>query len=153
MFKLSFSVRDLFIYGFSGIAWIMTGIERMFKGSIFLEISIIILLLFPIMIISRTFWKNRKKKETYYEEYQASKQSEYEKCSNHDDERKLHKNSGKEMDNTLFFIADVLMSFCLIVTFFKKPWIVDLNILIPFIVGGLYLLRYILSITLTKKAD
>jgi len=126
---MNLRTKELFKSGLFGIIWIVAGITKFLELNIFLKLILdLVLLAASISVFIPYFVKSEKE----------------------DEMSELNKKRAKTK------VCDFLtlgIMICTLVTVYKDGWVVDLKLVLPFIIGGVFLMNYILFIIYEKVGD
>lgn len=127
--KMSLITKELLINGLYGIMWIMVGVMQIFKvgGSLGI-ITASILVVVSVFGFVPYFIKT-------------------------DIEDEMAELNKKKSKSTIYDIMIFVIIVCAIISLFKDEWIVNLNLIIPFLVGIPFLLEFIIFALNEKMGD
>lgn len=119
---MKLKTRELFKSGLLGIVWILVGMTKFFEMNVFLKLLLaLVLFASSISVFIPYFVKSEKE----------------------DEMSELNKSKAK---SNIFDFLTLGIMICSIVSFYKDGWVVDLKLVLPFIMGGILLINYLLFI-------
>ena len=139
MKKRDLRTRELFQNGFSGIAWIAIGASRIWGNNIIISILVIAFIVRSLAVNVMSYIAKRR--EVNNDEYMKNADDEQEGFEKVEEDAECVYKS---------YFPSIGIILCLIITSIKNTWSVDLNIVIPILIGSILLIRDIQSIFYNK---
>lgn len=143
MKKGDLRTRALFQNGLSGIAWIAIGASRIWGNNIIISILVITFIVRSLAVNVMSYIAKRR--EVNNDEYMKNKDDEKEEFEEFEEFEKDEECVYKS------YFPSIGIILCLIITSIKNTGSVDLNIVIPILIGSILLIRDIQSIFYNKN--
>ncbi|WP_270568068.1 hypothetical protein [Clostridium beijerinckii] len=152
MRKVDLKTKELFQNGLSGIAWIAIGASRIWGNNVILSILVIAFLVPSIVVNVMAYVAKRREANNYkYIENEDEEQEEFDEYEEEDEDGGEYDEDNVE--HIIYDFSNLGILICLIVTSIKNTWVVDLNIVIPILMGSILLIRYIYFLLYNKAAN
>lgn len=130
---ISLKTKELLQDGIVGIGWIMVGFTQIFQCNIIIELVVVIGLLIASLLGFVPYFV-----ETEIEDEMANY------------------NEDKAMSMTYMYFKMVLIicvMICTIISILKKGCIIDFKLVLPFLLGTFYVLKFIFFVSYEKVGD
>ncbi|NRY63817.1 hypothetical protein [Clostridium beijerinckii] len=149
MRKVDLKTKELFQNGLSGIAWIAIGASRIWGNNVILSILVIAFLV-PSIVVNVMAYVAKRREANNYEYIENEDEEQEESDESEEDDEDGGEYDEDNVEHIIYDFSNLGILLCLIITSIKNTWSVDLNIVIPILIGSILLIRDIQSIFYNK---